>query len=72
MKKTIPFVLLCIVLSSCATVFGGKITTAQKTKPAKDQPKRKMRAGYVVADVVCGVFPLFIDMGTGAIYKKDK
>ena len=71
MKKLIPFLLLC-VMSSCATVFGGKVTTAQKTKPKEGEPKRKMRGGYVAADILCGVIPLGVDLWTGAIYKKDK
>jgi hypothetical protein len=62
---------LCATLtfSSCATILGGKITTAQKTKPAPGQPQRQVRAGYLIADIIFGLIPLAVDFGTAAIYK---
>ncbi|MBT9391765.1 hypothetical protein KLP40_01205 [Hymenobacter sp. NST-14] len=57
-------------LSSCATVFGGPITTYQKTKPAAGEPQREVRVGALVADLLLtGAIGTVIDFATGAIYK---
>ncbi|MBC8084008.1 MAG: hypothetical protein H7Z21_12420 [Hymenobacter sp.] len=57
-------------LSSCATVFGGPVTTYQKTKPAPGQPQREVRVGALVADILLtGALGTAIDFATGAIYK---
>lgn len=60
---------VCLILSSCATVLGGRIATSQKTKPKRGETKREIRVGYFIADVICLAVPLAIDFGTGAIYK---
>lgn len=69
----------CIMLysSSCATITGGRIGACQKTKPEEGQPRREIKTGKLVWDVVLGSFtlgfgiPVFvgIDFLTGAIYK---
>lgn len=69
MRKTILLVCMALTLSSCATVLGGKVQPSQKQKPAAGEPKRAMKSGFVVADILCGVVPLFVDLATGAIYR---
>ena len=56
-------------LSSCATVFGGRVSTAQRTKPAAGQPARQIRAGAMIADILLFLPGLAVDFATGAIYK---
>jgi hypothetical protein len=64
--------LASMLLNSCATVFGGKVSTCQRTKPAAGQPSRPIRAGALIADIL--LFPLgtILDFATGAIYKPCK
>jgi hypothetical protein len=72
MKKIIKPLLLIIVLasmSSCATVFGGAITTKQRTPPAAGQPSREIRVGALIADIVLFWPGTIVDFATGAIYK---
>jgi hypothetical protein len=60
-------------LSSCATVFGGRVTQDQKMRPAAGEPQRKVRVGALVADIL--LFPLIsipIDFATGAIYQPKR
>jgi anthranilate/para-aminobenzoate synthase component II len=33
---------LCMSMSSCATLFGGKVSECQKTKPMAGQPQREV------------------------------
>ncbi len=57
-------------LSSCATVFGGKVVESQKRRPAQGEPRRDIKVGMLVADIL--LFPLVslpVDFATGAIYK---
>jgi len=57
-------------LTSCATVFGGRVTESQKRRPMPGEPQRRVRAGALVADIL--LFPLIsipVDFATGAIYK---
>ncbi|RIV23753.1 hypothetical protein DYU11_12320 [Fibrisoma montanum] len=57
-------------LSSCATVFGGRVTAEQKRKPAAGEARREVRVGALIADIL--LFPLVsipVDFATGAIYK---
>lgn len=56
-------------LSSCATVFGGPVSEYQKTKPAAGQPKRDLRVGALVADILLFWPGTIVDFATGAIYK---
>lgn len=58
-------------VSSCATVFGGKVTTYQKTKPGPGEPQREVRVGALVADILLFVPGIIIDFATGAIYKPE-
>jgi hypothetical protein len=57
-------------LTSCATVFDGRVTATQKQKPAPGEPQRKVRVGALIADIL--LFPLVsipVDFATGAIYQ---
>ncbi len=57
-------------LTSCATVFGGRITENQKRRPAPGEQRRQVRAGALIADIL--LFPLIsipVDLATGAMYK---
>lgn len=69
LKHTLFIVVACASLSSCATLFGGKVTEYQKTKPAPGEPKRELRIGALVADVLLFLPSLAVDFATGAIYK---
>jgi len=62
------FFLACL-LSGCATVFGGKVTTAQRTKPKEGEAKRQVRPVAVIADALLFWPGLIVDFATGAIYK---
>lgn len=73
MKKKIfnflSIVTITILMSSCATVFGGKVSDCQRTKPAVGEPARELRAGALIADVVLFWPGAIVDFATGAIYK---
>ena len=73
MKKTLinALVALTIIssLSSCATVFGGKVTAAQRTKPLAGEPSRPIRAVALIADILLFWPGAIVDFATGAIYK---
>jgi hypothetical protein len=75
MKKTITKCMLAIIIatsfSSCATIFGGKITQAQRTAPKAGEPKRAVRAVPLIADIVLFLPGLAVDFITGAIYKPE-
>jgi len=75
MKKTFTNCLVAITimasLSSCATVFGGKVTQAQRTPPKTGEPKRAVRAVPLIADIVLFWPGLVVDFITGAIYKPE-
>ncbi|RDC64214.1 hypothetical protein [Adhaeribacter pallidiroseus] len=60
---------LTLSMSSCATLFGGRVTEYQKTTPAAGQPQRQIRVGALVADVLLFWPSLAVDFATGAIYK---
>ncbi|GAA3954744.1 hypothetical protein [Hymenobacter algoricola] len=68
-RQFVIIVLATATLSSCATVFGGPVTTYQKTKPAAGQPKRELRVGALVADILLFSPGAIVDFVTGAIYK---
>lgn len=72
MKKILVLSLLTISLSSCATLFGGKVTEHQKTKPASGEPARQVRVVPLIADIVLFWPALIVDFATGAIYKPLK
>ncbi len=67
-KATVLFA-LTLSMSSCATLFGGRVTEYQKTPPAPGQPQREIRVGALVADVLLFWPSLAVDFATGAIYK---
>jgi hypothetical protein len=56
-------------LSSCATLFGGSVTQAQRTPPKAGEPTRPIRVVALIADIVLFWPSLIVDFATGAIYK---
>lgn len=72
MKKNLLILTLSasMLCSGCATVFGGKVSECQRTKPAPGKPKRAIRSGALIADILLGG-PIWtaVDFITGAIYK---
>jgi hypothetical protein len=73
MKKSLTRSLLAIAIlasmSSCATVFGGRVTEYQRTRPLAGQPQREIRAGALIADVILFWPGAIVDFATGAIYR---
>lgn len=73
MKKKIfnflAIVIIAAMMSSCATVFGGKVSECQRTKPAAGEPSRALRGGALVADILLFWPGVIVDFATGAIYK---
>jgi hypothetical protein len=67
--KISAIVLIVATLSSCATVFGGRVSECQRTKPAPGQPARAIRAGALVADILLFWPGTIVDFATGAIYR---
>lgn len=59
-------------LSSCATVFGGRVTEVQRTKPAPGQPARAIRPVALIADILLFWPGAVVDFATGAIYKPEQ
>lgn len=72
MTKVIAVGLIAIMFSSCATVFGGKVTQYQKTKPEPGAPQREVRVGALIADILLFWPGTIVDFATGAIYKPKK
>ena len=77
MKKTAKNLLVVLLAtitllsSSCATIFGGKVSDYQRTKPAQGQPARKLRVVAFLGDVCFGLVPVIVDFATGAIYRPE-
>ena len=73
MKKSIfkftAILLVVLNLTSCATVFGGKVSECQRTKPAAGQPARQLRVGALVANILLFTPGIIVDLITGAAYK---
>jgi hypothetical protein len=69
--KGVAVLFLAASVTSCATVFGGKITTYQKTKPGPGEPQREVRVGALIADILLFWPGAVIDFATGAIYKPE-
>ena len=68
-KKLIAIALVSIMMSSCATVFGGPITAKQKRKPAPGEQQRQIRVVALIADIILFLPGTIVDFATGAIYK---
>ena len=65
----IALTLAVCFLSSCATVFGGRVSEMQRTKPAEGQPARAIRPVALIADILLFWSGAIVDFATGAIYK---
>lgn len=72
MKNVIVIGLVAIMMSSCATVFGGRVTDYQRTRPAAGEPTREIRAGALIADILLFWPGVIVDFATGAIYKPKR
>lgn len=74
MKRLIKFssvlILACLV-SGCATIFGGKVSSYQRTKPGSGAPQRKVRVVALIADILLFWPTAIVDFATGAIYKPE-
>jgi len=69
MKNLSVLLIAVVCFSSCATVFGGKVSSCQRTKPATGEPSRQVRVGALIADVILFLPGAIVDFATGAIYK---
>jgi UPF0716 family protein affecting phage T7 exclusion len=69
LSNMLAIALLVLSMSSCATVFGGKVTDYQRTKPAAGEPQREVRVGALIADILLFFPGVIVDFATGAIYK---
>jgi hypothetical protein len=67
--KLLTILVAAVMLSSCATVFGGRVSDCQRTKPAPGEPAREIRAVALIADVLLFWPGAIVDFATGAIYK---
>lgn len=72
MKNVFIIGLVSLMLTSCATLFGGPVTEHQKTKPKAGEQQRQVRVGALIADIVLFWPSLIVDFATGAIYKPLK
>jgi hypothetical protein len=68
-KTLLLVTFICLIFTSCATVFGGQVSDCQRTKPAPSEPTRKIRAVAMIADIILFWPGLIVDFATGAIYK---
>jgi len=71
MKKLLIVCITALALQSCATVFGGRVDSCQRTKPdkTKGEPARAIRGGALVLDFLFCIPCIGIDFATNAIYK---
>lgn len=72
MKNAIAIGLIVIMMSSCATVFGGKVTAYQKTTPVAGEQQRPVRVVALIADILLFWPGTIVDFATGAIYRPKK
>ena len=72
MKSVIAIAMVALMMTSCATVFGGKVSAYQKTKPKAGEEQRQVRAGALIADILLFWPGAIVDFATGAIYKPKK
>jgi hypothetical protein len=71
-KKIFKFftvLVIAVFMSNCATVFGGRVSDCQRTKPAEGEPSRKVRGVALVADILLFWPGAIVDFATGAIYQ---
>jgi hypothetical protein len=68
-KATLFAISITVLFSSCATVFGGRVSECQRHRPSPKEPTRKIRVVALVADLVLWWPGLGIDFLTGAIYR---
>lgn len=68
-KKLIAVGLISIMLTGCATIFGGPVNSYQKTKPGPGEQQRDVRVVALIADIIIFAPSLIVDFATGAIYK---
>jgi hypothetical protein len=70
-KSIIAVGIITIMMSSCATTLGGKVTAHQKRIPKSGEQQREVRVFALFADIAI-FWPLaIIDFATGAIYKPE-
>ena len=72
MRKIIKTTIVCLLalsMTGCATVFGGRVSEYQKTKPLPGQPQREVRVLALIADIILFLPGTIVDFATGAIYK---
>lgn len=67
--KILAVVLIALTMTNCATVFGGRVTSYQKTKPVAGEQQRPVRVVALIADIVLFWPGAIVDFATGAIYK---
>lgn len=70
--KIIAIVLIALTMTNCATIFGGRVSSYQKTKPADGEEQRSVRVVALIADIILFAPSLIVDFATGAIYKPKK
>jgi hypothetical protein len=68
-KKPIAIAFVALMMTSCATVFGGKVNAYQKRKPGPGEQQREVRVVALIADIILFAPGLIVDFATGAIYK---
>ena len=71
-KNVVAIGLVVVMMSSCATVFGGKVTAYQKTKPVAGEQQRDVRVVALIADLILFWPGTIVDFATGAIYKPKR
>ncbi|MDB9954587.1 hypothetical protein OAD49_03390 [Flavobacteriaceae bacterium] len=69
MKNVVAIGLVALMMTSCATVFGGKVTDHQKTRPAAGEQQREVRVGALIVDILLFWPGTIVDFATGAIYR---
>lgn len=67
--KIILILVIAMSMTSCATILGGQKTDHQRHPAQCGEPRRQLRTGMIIADLL--LFPpgLIIDFATRKIYK---
>ncbi len=71
-RNTLAIGFAVLLLSGCATLFGGPVTEDQIRKPEPGEQKREVRIGALIADIILFPPALIVDFATDAIYKPKK